>query len=68
VPKEQLNALQETIYERILQEGERSVSMTRLDGKAVLRLVAISPGVTVEAMTATISAIRSMAQEYWREA
>ena len=68
VPKERLNVLQETIYERILQEGERSVSMTRLDGNAVLRLVAISPAVTVEALTATISAVRSMAQEYRMEA
>jgi glutamate/tyrosine decarboxylase-like PLP-dependent enzyme len=63
VSEERLNELQRSVYERIMSEGNRSISMTRLDGKAVLRLVAISPAVTAEALMETLAAIRTLARE-----
>jgi hypothetical protein len=38
--------------------------MSRLDGKTVLRLVAISPGVTYEALWDTIEYLRKLTKEY----
>lgn len=64
--REQLDQLQEYVFDRIMASGERTISMTRLDGRAVLRLVAISPEVTLEALMETISAVRSVAGEYRR--
>lgn len=57
---DQLDDLQEYIYKKILVEGRRSVSITKLNNKNVLRLVAISPSVTFEALLETISNIRSI--------
>jgi L-2,4-diaminobutyrate decarboxylase len=68
VPEERLDELQEAIYERIMREGKRSISMTRLDGRAVLRLVAISPAVTTEAMVETAVVVQRMARETSMEA
>jgi L-2,4-diaminobutyrate decarboxylase len=68
VAEERLDRLQVAIYERILREGKRSISMTRLDGRAVLRLVAISPVVTAEAMKETVTAVQKMAREIAMEA
>ncbi len=59
VPEERLNELQRTIYARIMNGGKRSISMTTLDGKTVLRLVVISPAVTVELLMETLSAVRT---------
>jgi L-2,4-diaminobutyrate decarboxylase len=64
VPEQRLDDLQRTIYDRIMREGERSVSMTGLEGKVVLRLVAISPTVTAEALMETIAVVRTLAGEY----
>jgi L-2,4-diaminobutyrate decarboxylase len=63
VAEEELNALQSQVYDRIMAGGKRSVSMTKLDGKTMLRLVAISPAVTKEAMLETIEAVRAIASE-----
>ncbi len=63
-PKNQLNRLQRHIYDRIMTERERSISLTKLDGKTILRLVAISPSVTFEALMDTISNVRTIAKEY----
>jgi L-2,4-diaminobutyrate decarboxylase len=67
VPDKRLNELQETVYAGIMKRGQRSVSMTKLDGKTVLRLVAISPAVTSEALMATIAVVRTLAQEALHE-
>lgn len=64
VPADRLDELQKYIYEEIKAEGRRSISMTRLDDKTVLRFVAISPAVTIEAMMATISHIRSFLHQF----
>jgi len=61
-PAEHLNNLQKFIYERIKTEGKRSISLTRLGDKMVLRLVAISPAVTSGSLMKTISYAREIAQ------
>jgi L-2,4-diaminobutyrate decarboxylase len=68
VPEKRLDELQRTIYDRIMKSGERSVSITKLDGRAALRLVAISPRVTAEDLTKTIAVLRTLAREYVIEA
>jgi L-2,4-diaminobutyrate decarboxylase len=67
VPEARLDVLQEAIYARIMQEGTRAVSMTRLDGKVVLRLVAISPAVTAGALIETVAAARTVAWQILEE-
>jgi glutamate/tyrosine decarboxylase-like PLP-dependent enzyme len=66
-PEEQLDQLQQCVYDRIMTEGKRSISMTKLDHKTVLRLVAISPSVTSEALMETIWNVRTLASEYQNE-
>jgi len=63
-PEEQLGQLQIYIYNRIKKERKRSISVTKLDDKTVLRLVAISPSVTSEALMETVSNARKIAGEY----
>jgi L-2,4-diaminobutyrate decarboxylase len=63
-PEEKLNKLQEDIYERIMSGGERTISITKLDEKTVLRLVAISPSVTSKALKETISEARKQVRGY----
>jgi hypothetical protein len=53
--------LQEQIYRVILREGRRMVSVTSLGGKAALRAVAISPGVTAGSLLETVAEVRRMA-------
>ena len=59
---EKLEKLQNHIYERIMADGKRTISMTRLDNDIVLRLVAISPSVTAEALMETILETRNLAK------
>ena len=66
VPAERLDELQMAIHEAIQRRGERSISLTRLDGEAMLRLVAISPAVTAEALMETVAAVRTLAAELGR--
>jgi diaminobutyrate-2-oxoglutarate transaminase/L-2,4-diaminobutyrate decarboxylase len=61
-PEERLNQLQEYVYDRIMTGGERTVSMTKLDGKVVLRLVVISPLITGEHLRETVDAVRALAR------
>lgn len=63
-PEEHLDNLQKYVYESIKKEGKRSISMTRLDDKTVLRLVAISPCVTSKALMETISVVQALAKKY----
>jgi len=60
----QLDSLQDYVHTRFLDEARRSVSITRLDGRAFLRFVAISPKVTAEAMMETVAAARQFVQEF----
>ncbi len=62
VSAEDIDALQHRIYEAVLQEGKRSISITRVNGQSTLRLGAISPEVTFDALKETISEIRTIAK------
>lgn len=63
-PEEELNDLQEHIYEKIMSGGKRTISITKLDDKTVLRLVAVTPKVTCQSLMQTVSEARELAQEY----
>ena len=63
-PEEQLDQLQEYIYTRVITKGKRSISMTKLDNKTVLRLVIINLRVTSQAIMDTINNVRALANEY----
>ncbi|MBD3193333.1 MAG: aminotransferase class V-fold PLP-dependent enzyme [Candidatus Heimdallarchaeota archaeon] len=66
-PKEELDQLQRYVFDRIIADRERTISLTKLDNKAVLRVVAISPAVTSEALMETIRDVRAFAREYMSE-
>jgi L-2,4-diaminobutyrate decarboxylase len=59
--EERLNRLQRTVYERVMHRGERTISITQIDDKTTLRLVAVSPTVTTAAMMDTIEYVRRIA-------
>lgn len=58
VAPERLDALQLEIYGRMLASGERSVGITRINGRAALRFVAVSPSVTAESLLESVAAAR----------
>jgi glutamate/tyrosine decarboxylase-like PLP-dependent enzyme len=62
-PETEIDRLQQSVYERIMAEGRRTISLTQMDGRTVLRLVAVSPAVTFEAMKETIDEVRRIASE-----
>lgn len=61
---EKQDDLQRYIYKTLRNGGVRQVSMSRLDGKAVLRFVAIAPCVTTEAMLETVEEARRLANTF----
>jgi L-2,4-diaminobutyrate decarboxylase len=61
IPESELDGLQQSIYTRIMAEGRRTISLTQMDGRTVLRLVAISPAVTFESMKETVAEVRRIA-------
>lgn len=63
-PKERWNELQEYVYDRIMNEGRRTISKTMLGQDTVLRLVAISPSLTSDDLMETIGCVRSIAKEF----
>lgn len=63
-PEKELNRLQEHIQQRIISGGRRTVSITKLDEKTVLRLVAIQPSVKSDTLMETVSAARALCREY----
>ena len=52
---EELDRLQEHIYRTIQRKGKRIISVTRIEGKAALRAVAIVPEVTTNALMSTLA-------------
>ena len=62
--EDELDPLQKYVYDRILAGGQRSISMTKLDGRTVLRFLVISPQVTHEVLLETISVVRTLAEKY----
>lgn len=63
-PDEELDKLQRYVYDRIMSERKRTISLSKLNNKAVLRVVAIDPVVTSEALMDTIKIVQSLATEY----
>ena len=58
-----LDVLQRQLYERLMSSGKRSISMTKLDGKQLLRLVIVSPHTTCDDLLATIDELRRIASK-----
>jgi L-2,4-diaminobutyrate decarboxylase len=58
-PTYKLDALQQSLYRQVMAAGERSISMTRLDGMTALRLVVVSPHTTCEDLFKTIEGLRN---------
>ncbi len=59
IPVDDLDALQQRLFQRIMAEGERSISVTQFDGKTALRLVVVSPHTTYDNLRETIAELRS---------
>ena len=64
-PAQDLDALQQEIYQCIMSSGKRSISMTKLDDITALRLVVVSPHTTYEDLWETIQELR-LAVEHLR--
>ena len=60
----QLDALQQALFDGVLQSGVRAVSVTKLAGRTVLRLVSVSPHVTGRDLQETIAVLRQLMHEY----
>jgi len=64
VAEEDLDRLQAFIYQRILREGERIISISSVGGVASLRAVAVGPAVTTEALLETVREARRLGGEF----
>jgi L-2,4-diaminobutyrate decarboxylase len=58
IPRHDLDDLQLQLYQRIMSSGERSISLTKLDGLTALRLVVVSPQTTYEDLWDTLQELR----------
>ncbi|MCP4491974.1 MAG: aspartate aminotransferase family protein [Gammaproteobacteria bacterium] len=58
------NALQTFIYEAILSEGKRSISVTQLDDAIVLRMLVMSPNISYADLIETIADVRATATRF----
>ena len=56
--------LQEYVYNEASLEGARAISTASIEGKKVLRLVSVSPEVTVRALKSTILSIKETAKSF----
>lgn len=64
VSADALDALQRFVQRRILASGERTIALTDIGGRTVLRLVAVSPPVTTGALLETVEEARRLAKEF----
>jgi L-2,4-diaminobutyrate decarboxylase len=60
ISNKDLDALQQNLYQQIMSSGERSVSITKVDGVASLRLVVVSPHTTNDDLYETIIVLRKL--------
>jgi L-2,4-diaminobutyrate decarboxylase len=58
--KHDIVALQKHLYQQIMSLGERSISITDVDGITALRLVVVSPHTTYEDLWQTITVLQQM--------
>jgi L-2,4-diaminobutyrate decarboxylase len=63
LPAADVGGLQRAVHERIMAEGKRTISVTELDGVPALRLVAVDPTVSLEALLDTIADVRRVGAE-----
>ncbi|MFC1477353.1 pyridoxal phosphate-dependent decarboxylase family protein [candidate division KSB1 bacterium] len=63
-PRERLDRLQQYLFDRTQNEGKRSVSMTKLDGKTVLRILVLSPEASADELFITIDYLRALARDF----
>ena len=63
-PNEQLDQLQQFIYDKAKIEGKHSISLTKIGNKTVLRLVIINENITTEAILDTFSYIKTLANGF----
>lgn len=61
ISEDQMNDYLKEIYEEVINGGEHSISFTKLDDKAVLRLVAITP-TSAETLMTTITYVKEKAE------
>lgn len=62
MPENQYNTLQKFLYETVKKEGKKSIAITQTGDKSVLRIVAISPVVTNDAILETLSYLLLLAK------
>lgn len=60
--EKELDNLQLQLYTKVMAAGERSISVTNLGGKSVLRLVTVSPHTTFANLRETIDILRHTTQ------
>ncbi|UCG02906.1 MAG: aspartate aminotransferase family protein [Candidatus Heimdallarchaeota archaeon] len=63
-PEKHLDQLQKYVYDRTKTEGKRSISLTKIQNKTVLRLVIINELITPSTIMETIKYIKALAKEY----
>lgn len=59
----EVDALQEELFRRTAARGERSVSLTAVDGRPVLRFLVVAPTSTADSMMETLAYLRALAEE-----
>lgn len=60
-PGEHLNALQKFLYDKMLEEAQRSVSFTQIKANAALRFLILTPEQTVIEIVKTLDYLRALA-------
>ncbi len=58
LPEERLDELQRRLYNQLMSDGRRSISITKLKEKTVLRLVLVAPHATFDDLKETIDTLR----------
>lgn len=62
VASQELDSLQQELFQQIMSSGKRSISITNFAGKAALRLVVVSPHTTFEDLHETVGELRQAIQ------
>lgn len=60
-PGEHLDALQNFLYDKLLEEAQRSVSFTRIKTKAALRFLILTPEQTFAEIVKALDYLRALA-------
>lgn len=61
LPESAWEPLQRRLYDQIMQSGERSISLTKVNGRSALRVVSVSPQTKFEHFLDTIETVRKLA-------